>query len=204
MALYISLRSSEWVKLEFSSFKFVIVLHVQQPLLNSSIRKLGQSESFTNFASKTTCDWLCSSKECLALTAKLEDLWSLFFCSRTGPFILVEAYSSNGFDYSPPVVKVMIFILACPTIRWRMFTVPKRISVSTYMLTAGTWKLSLNIKTTKVEKVITTLKKDGIGCPLKRHLTETLTLVNNLKSGQKGTEASTIGWILFTVWNSRA
>ena len=36
------------------------------------------------------------------------------------------------------------------------------------------------MKTRKVEKVITTLK-DSIGHFLKRHLTETLTRVNNLK-----------------------
>ena len=37
------------------------------------------------------------------------------------------------------------------------------------------------MKTKKVEKAITTLK-DGIGHPLKRHLTEILTRVNNLKA----------------------
>ena len=37
------------------------------------------------------------------------------------------------------------------------------------------------MKTNKVEKVITT-PKDWIGRPLKRHLTETLTWVNNLKT----------------------
>ena len=42
-----------------------------------------------------------------------------------------------------------------------------------------------NTKTKKVEKVMTTLK-DRIGHPLKRHLTEILTRVNNLKSHTDG------------------
>ena len=35
----------------------------------------------------------------------------------------------------------MIFIPTWPTIRWRMFNIPKRILVSTYMLIASAWKL---------------------------------------------------------------
>ena len=41
--------------------------------------------------------------------------------------------------------------------------------------------IAFEYETKKVEKVITTLK-DWIGHPLKRHLTETLTWVNNLKA----------------------
>ena len=35
----------------------------------------------------------------------------------------------------------MIFIPTWPTIRWRIFNIPKRILVSTYMLIASAWKL---------------------------------------------------------------
>ena len=47
----------------------------------------------------------------------------------------------NGFDSSLPVIEVMIFIPTWPTIRRRIFNIPKRILVSTYMLTASAWKL---------------------------------------------------------------
>ena len=118
----ISLGNFEWVKLEFLGFRLRIVLQVQQTFLNCSIRKLksiNQSESFTNFAFKTTI-------ACLAVTAKLEDL-SRLFCSQNWPFHLgLRLILYNGFDSSPPVLEVMIFIPTWPTIRSRMFNIPKR------------------------------------------------------------------------------
>ena len=46
------------------------------------------------------------------------------------------------FDSLPPVIEVMIFIPTWPTIRWRMFNIPKRILGSTYMLIASAWKIN--------------------------------------------------------------
>ena len=73
--------------------------------------------------------------------------------SKTGRFVKLILFAElalpswlshilhNGFDSSPPVIEVMIFIPTWPTIRWRMFNIPKRILVSIYMIIASAWKL---------------------------------------------------------------
>ena len=99
-------------------------------LLNQKTQ-VNQSESFTNFAFKTTI-------ACLALTAKFVKL--ILFAELAPPSWLRHILY-NGFDSSPPVTEVMIFIPTWPTIRWRMFNIPKCILVSTYMLIASAWKL---------------------------------------------------------------
>ena len=118
---------------------------MQQPLLNCSIRKLkvNQSESFTNFVFKTT-------------------LWLTFFFrsmhsvnSKIGRFVQLILFTAElAFPswlrlqrvwFLIPVIEVMIFIPIWPTIRWpgrwRMFNIPKRILVSSYMLIASELKL---------------------------------------------------------------
>ena len=73
--------------------------------------------------------------------------------SKIGRFVKLNSFAElalpswlrhilyNGFDSSPPVIEVMIFISTWPTIRWHMFNIPKRILISTFMLIASTWKL---------------------------------------------------------------
>ena len=119
----------------------MIVLHVQQPLLNCSIRKLkvNQSESFTNFVFKTTL-WLtfffCSM---LSVNSKIGRFVKLIFFAAE---LAVPSWLRLQRVWSLiPVMEVMIFIPIWPTIRWRTFNIPKRILVSSYILNASGWKL---------------------------------------------------------------
>ena len=150
-------------------------------LLNQK-SQVNQSESFSNFAFKAT----------LWLTLFFYSMLSV--SSKIGRFVKPTLFSElalpswlrhilyNWFDSSPPVIKVMIFIPTWQTIRWRIFNIPKRILVSTYMLIASAWKLiAFEYENNETRESNNHTKR--LKClPLKRHLTETLTWVNNLKS----------------------
>ena len=71
-------------------------------LLNQKTQ-VNQSESFTNFAFKTNI-------ACLALTAKLEDLSSAILFAGLALPSWLRHILYNGFDPSPLIIEVMIFI----------------------------------------------------------------------------------------------
>ena len=105
---------------------------MQQTLLNCSIRKLksvNRNLCFQNNYSK------------LSVNSKIGRFVKLILFSELVLPSWLRHILYNGFDSSSPVIEVMIFIPTWPTIRWRMFNIPKRILVSTYMLIASAWKL---------------------------------------------------------------
>ena len=158
----------------------MILLHIQQPLLNCSIKNFESINLNPTLLSKQLCDSsrhrLCSSIACLALSleTKLAGLASLFYLQNWSFHLDWDIFSSTGLIPYPLLQKF-----------WSLFPLDQRSDESCLIFPSasqlaliGKWKY-LNMKTKKVDKVITTLK-DWIGHPLKRHLTETLTWVNNL------------------------
>ena len=96
-------------------------------LLNQKTQ-VNQSESFTNYSM-------------LSVNSKIGRFVKLILFAELALPSWLRHILYNGFDSSPLVIEVMIFIPTWPTIRWRIFNIPKRILVITYMLIASAWKL---------------------------------------------------------------
>ena len=136
LAGWISLRSSEWVKLGILRFQtrdcFTCVANSSQ-LLNqkTQVNQIGilHQLRFQNNYSM------------LRVHSKIGRFVKLILFAELALPSWLRHILYNGFDPSPPVMEVMIFIPTWRTIRWRMFDIPKRILVSTYMLIASARKL---------------------------------------------------------------
>ena len=135
-----SFRMSEAWILRFQIRDCFTCAATSSQLLNQKTQG-NQSESFINFAFKATLWFTSFFYGMLSVNSKIRRFLKLIlFAELVFPSWLRNVLY-NGFDSSPPVIEVMIFIPTWPTIRWRIFNISKRLLVSTYMLIVSAWKL---------------------------------------------------------------
>ena len=98
-------------------------------------------ESFTNFAFKTILWLTLFFYSMLSVNSKIGRFVKLILFAELVLPCWLRHILYNELDSLPPVIEVMSFIPTWPTIKWRMFNIPMRMLVSTYMLIASAWKL---------------------------------------------------------------